>query len=444
MIFITLATILGCVGAWGVETLTLNGVLYKVGKNGEASAEASRAKDPWLHVVQIPEYIRLSNRTIPVTSIARNGFKDCRGLVMIALPNSIRHIGANAFSNCTKLETVVLPDKATVEITPKNFGDGGRGPFDGCTSLRAISGNLIQLPDYVLTDALRECTSVPFVYNAQTVQHTSVDQASTLQPTQNGLTDRNTFALVIGNEHYLGNIKEVPYANNDAEIFARYCRKTLGLSDANVRMLKDATLGQLANAIEELRNKAASVSDARIIFYYSGHGKPDDKDRQAYLVPVDASPYSNRTNYSLSDLYRELGEASANMTLVFLDACFSSATRTDDMLVAARAVRIVPREGAPTGNMVVFSAASEAETAYPIEDKGHGLFTYAVLSKLRETAGNVSLGELADAVTEYVTSSSLMSNRPQHPGVKVSPTLANWESLPLALPSATTKSRKKH
>ena len=247
-----------------------------------------------------------------------------------------------------------------------------------------------------------------------------------------GVKDNRTFALVVGNEHYQGNIKGVPYAANDAEIFAKYCKKTLGLPEANVRLITDATMGQLTNAIEELKNKVkATNGEGRIIFYYSGHGKPDDKDRQAYMVPVDASPYSNRTNYSLSELYKELGEADARLVTVFLDACFSGATRNDDMLVAARAMRQVPREETPLGNMVVFSAASDAETAYPVESKSHGVFTYALLDKLQSTEGKVTLGELADHITKTVTEISLDSNRPQNPKVMVSPALPEWSGIQL-------------
>lgn len=28
---------------------------------------------------------------------------------------------------------------------------------------------------------------------------------------------------------------------------------------------------------------------AKVIFYYAGHGIPDEKDRQAYLLPVDGN-----------------------------------------------------------------------------------------------------------------------------------------------------------
>lgn len=607
-------------------TVVLNGVEYTIDAkicNGIAVAAAIKKGDPRLEILQIPSEINYNGGRVPVSAIAKDGFKGCKNLKTVILPNSITQIGVDAFKDCENLTSVILPDVAYIEIEQENFGSGGTGPFKGCKRLRTIRGNNTLLPDYVLTSALRKCNDVPFFYrqdtgsgdmpavsatwteaappfseyadskvrqpmelwekrkpyesaddymqrvtdasrearlkeyiaqareeylatfapsfvsgqikyydpdyNVFTIEIPSYGEvyakvpkdesdrfrsrwsnvamqprfgilddrlavlscrfvldgktyesesvytdeadrgyADVLRPLSEliaentagapaevtapgdapkspavvdpvdltipstGVDDKHTFALIIGNEHYQGNIKGVPYAANDAQIFARYCKRTLGLPDANVKLLTDATMGQMTNAIEELKNKARAVKgDARIIFYYSGHGKPDDKDRQAYMVPVDASPYSNRTNYSLSELYRELSESEAQLVTVFLDACFSGATRNDDMLVAARAMRQVPREDTPQGNMVVFTAASDAETAYPAESKGHGVFTYALLEKLQSTQGNVSLGQLADHISRTVTDMSLSANRPQTPKVLVSPSLTGWSDIQL-------------
>ncbi len=605
------------------NSMVLNGVLYSIGKDGTATASSLKAKDPKLEMLQIPTILNINNRNVQVTAIAKKGFKGCKNLKSVILPNSIRKIGAEAFAECTSLEQIVLPDQAVVELSDINFGTGGDGLFKGCKKLSVIKGNNLLLPDYVLTTALKNCDDVPFIYSINTDGNTPKaiytdpnanvppfsefaeakvkgpmemwekrkpyessseymervtdssreaklkellsqareeylskyaplgiggtigyydadynvftidthsygelyakvpkddaekfrsewnrvkleprfgildDQLAVLSCTflldgkmyhsesvyndetesgyremlrplsdllaentiinttpsnqdasgskvakvvdpvdikipATGVKDNRTFALIVGNEHYQGNIKGVPYAANDAEIFAQYCKKTLGLPEANVRLITDATMGQLTSAIEELKNKAkATNGEGRIIFYYSGHGKPDDKDRQAYMVPVDASPYSNRTNYSLSELYRELGEANAKLVTVFLDACFSGATREDDMLVAARAMRQVPREETPLGNIVVFSAASDAETAYPIESKNHGVFTYALLDKLQSSEGKVTLGELAEHIKSTVTEISLNANRPQNPKIMVSPAFPEWSGTQL-------------
>jgi hypothetical protein len=81
--------------------------------------------------------------------------------------------------------------------------------------------------------------------------------------------------------------------------------------------------------------------------------------------------------------------------------------------------------------MLVFSAASGEETAYPYKEKNHGIFTYYLLKKLQETEGNVTMGELTDYVKTEVLKSSIIENqKSQTPTFSVSPELkANWHNM---------------
>ena len=83
--------------------------------------------------------------------------------------------------------------------------------------------------------------------------------------------------------------------------------------------------------------------------------------------------------------------------------------------------------------MVVFSAASGDETAFPYSAKGHGLFTYYLLKKLQETKGDVSLGELESYISENVKQQSVVINRKvQTPTATPSTSLtAGWKELKL-------------
>ena len=101
------------------------------------------------------------------------------------------------------------------------------------------------------------------------------------------------------------------------------------------------------------------------------------------------------------------------------------------MLASARGVAIKARADAPTGEMVVFSAAQGDETAYPYREKGHGLFTYYLLKKLQQSKGNVTYGELGDYITEQVGRTAIVENsKPQTPTVTVAPALAQtWKNL---------------
>ena len=70
------------------------------------------------------------------------------------------------------------------------------------------------------------------------------------------------------------------------------------------------------------------------------------------------------------------------------------------------------------GKLVVLTAASGEETAYPYNEKAHGLFTYFLLKKLNETKGVCSLGELSEYITTNVKRQSIVINRkPQTPAI---------------------------
>ena len=137
---------------------------------------------------------------------------------------------------------------------------------------------------------------------------------------------------------------------------------------------------------------------------------PDEKEKTAYLLPVDGYGSDVTTGYSLADLYVALGELPTKSVTVFLDACFSGAKREGDMLASARGVAIKVKSTEPKGNMVVFTAAQGDETAYPYKEQGHGMFTYYLLKNLQETKGNATLGELGDFVKTQVERQSVVVN----------------------------------
>lgn len=207
-----------------------------------------------------------------------------------------------------------------------------------------------------------------------------------------------TFAVIISNEKYQME-KPVQYAENDGKIFTEYCKKALGLPEKNVHFITNATLNNIKHEIKWLQDVIAVYNgDAKVIFYYAGHGIPDEQNKSAYLLPIDGYGSDVTTGYALEDLYKALGCLPSKAVTVFLDACFSGAKRDGDMLASARGVAIKVKQNYPTGNMVVFTAAQGDETAYPYKEEGHGLFTYYLLKKLQETKGDVTLGELGDSL----------------------------------------------
>lgn len=252
-------------------------------------------------------------------------------------------------------------------------------------------------------------------------------------PEKNGITvsnmDNNTFALIIGNEQYKEEAS-VEYAINDAKAVCDFFENNLGIPNKQIKYIENATYNDIRRAVNWLvQAMNFSQNKGRAIFYYAGHGIPNESDNSSYLLPYDGVGSDIESAYSLKTLYEKLGASNAKSIIVLLDACFSGSKRENAMLASARGVAIKAKPASPQGNMVVFSAAKGDETAYPYKEKKHGMFTYYLLNKLQESKGKITLGELGDYLQKEVSRQSFLeNNKTQTPTVSASPSLgASWK-----------------
>ena len=242
----------------------------------------------------------------------------------------------------------------------------------------------------------------------------------------------NIYVFIVSNEDYPN--RRVPYALNDGRIFAEYSNKTLGVPSNHIRVYENATCGNILACVANIKKASeANDGDINIIFYYAGHAFPDENTKDAYLLPVDGDSRLVETCYSLKRLYDELGKIKTHQVVCFLDACFSGATREDDMLLTGRGVAIKPKEETPQGNLIVFTSASGNETAHQYEEKQHGLFTYYLLKKMQDSKGSFTLGEMYDYVSKNVKKTSFdVNNKIQTPSVILSETMGTkWRNIKL-------------
>ena len=246
----------------------------------------------------------------------------------------------------------------------------------------------------------------------------------------------NRFALVIGNQDYtsyqrtLSSEQNVDYAENDATIFKQYCLKTLGVKQENMHFLLNATAGQMSQEIDLVSKIVSKLgSEAELIVYYAGHGYPDEFTKVPYLIPVDVSASSLNSAIKLSEVYEKLSSTNAGKISVFLDACFTGGGRTSGLIVS-RGVKIRPKKGALSGNMIVFSASSSDQSSLPYHKEAHGMFTFHLLKKLQETKGAISMGALSDYLIDKVSLQSLKENKKeQDPTVNTSQEVSTqWRS----------------
>ena len=242
----------------------------------------------------------------------------------------------------------------------------------------------------------------------------------------------NTYALIIANEDYQF-VDDVNFAAHDGEIFKEYCIKTLGIPERQIRYCANASYGVISGGVDWLKYALNNFEGCKAIVYYCGHGIPDEKTGDAYIIPVDGKGTNTTTCYSLNTLYTTLANTKASNITYFMDACFTGANKEGSMLVAARGVAREAKKEVLEGKSVVFSASSGDETAMTYPEKGHGLFTYFLLKKLQETQGNVSYSELADYINKNVKKEAFLINeKPQTPVIATSPDAANsWSNMKL-------------
>jgi hypothetical protein len=117
--------------------------------------------------------------------------------------------------------------------------------------------------------------------------------------------------------------------------------------------------------------------------------------------------------------------------IVFLDACFSGGGRTS-VVYAARGARIAPNNDGttPAGNMIVFSACEGTQSALAFDKEKHGLFTYYLLKKLKESQKDLTYEQLFTYIHDEVSVAAVRVNgKAQDPNIIISSDLGDkWKT----------------
>lgn len=232
------------------------------------------------------------------------------------------------------------------------------------------------------------------------------------------------FAVVVGVEKYSNDLPAAQFAERDAQAVRNHL-VAMGYPERNIKFLlgNRATKGKLEGIIEDWLPRNAK-KDGRVFFYFSGHGAPDIKSKQAYLVPWDGDPnLLNKTAYPLKKLYADLSALKARQVIVALDSCFSGAGGRSIIAAGIRPlVTTVDSSLNPGSNLVLFTAASSQETAGSLPDQQHGIFTYYFLKGLntyaKRAGGTITSKTLYEYIRPKVQDAASRQNQEQTPGLE--------------------------
>lgn len=224
---------------------------------------------------------------------------------------------------------------------------------------------------------------------------------------QTSTQNEEAFAFIIANENY-NHFSGAAYSHNDGKVFAEYCKKTLGLPENNIRYYEDATYGNMANALKQLRDIAdVYEGDAKIIFYFSGLGITDEKTSERYILPSDASFSAlGSTGYQVNELMDLLNQLKSQYTLLVVDAPFNGNGKDGKPITSGRGVKIANKKVISQDN-VVGLIGSEEGNGYSCKQLQHSIMTYSLLEKLKTVKGECCIGDMLEASFQKTREQSL-------------------------------------
>ena len=226
-----------------LEGETSNGLKWKENEDGSIAITnyTGESRD-----VVIPDKIR--GKT--VAEIGEWAFSDCTGLISVSIPDSVKSIGDGAFSGCTGLTSVDIPDSVKFigewafsdctglisVIIPGSVTEIGYWAFSGCTGLKSVT----------IPDSVTEIGEWAFGY------YWDEDADEYL------LTDLIIFGKISSAAEEYANENSIPFVAMDKE-----------LSDTEKNITVTGDIGENTKLeVSELKPEDAKISGKKTCAYY--------------------------------------------------------------------------------------------------------------------------------------------------------------------------------
>lgn len=136
------------------------------------------------------------------------------------------------------------------------------------------------------------------------------------------LSDRRYYALVIAVEDYADSkIQDLDNPISDAAGLAEILNTNYTFDKEDIRLLKNPNRAEIIEAFDKL---ALDIEERDNLFiFYAGHGIWDERLKQGFWLPSDASLNSKAQWLSNSTLRDYISGIKSKHTLLVTDACFS-------------------------------------------------------------------------------------------------------------------------
>ncbi len=236
--------------------------------------------------------------------------------------------------------------------------------------------------------------------------------------------NRDAVALVIGVASYENTPAPAIYADSDALMFRDYASEKLGIPENRIKTLVNDTADEreLLLSVKNWLARSVKQDKTDVYIFFAGHGLASDDGEKMYLLPYDGAPeLLERTAILRDELFSDIAAVNPRSVTVFLDTCYSGTTRGTDMLVASRPIVIRAKQQNIPDGFTVFTAAGGDQTAKPLEEAKHGMFSYFLMKGMEGDAdGNqdnqITAAELHQYVEQNVVQQSGGSQVPELQG----------------------------
>jgi hypothetical protein len=258
------------------------------------------------------------------------------------------------------------------------------------------------------------------------IQQASGPRFDDLDPTSGKRVKRNdnALALIVGIADYERTDAPAIYADKDAQFFHDYASLKLGIPESNITtMVNDkAEQGDVILAVKDWMRRSSKPGKSDVYVFFAGHGLASQDGEEMYLLPYDGRPrLLEDSAISRERLFADISAANPRSVTVFLDTCYSGTTRGTDMLIASRPIAIRALEQSIPDNFTVMTAAAGDQTAKPLEEAKHGMFSYFLMKGMEGEAdanndNEITAGELHSYVQTNVIQQSSGSQTPELQG----------------------------
>ena len=234
----------------------------------------------------------------------------------------------------------------------------------------------------------------------------------------------NAIALVVGIANYENTPAKAIYADSDALMFRDYASEKLGIPENRIKtMVNDkADERELLLSVKSWLARSVRQDQTDVYIFFAGHGLASEDGENMYLLPHDGAPeLLDDTAIMRNRLFADIASSGPRSVTVFFDTCYSGTTRGPDMLIASRPIALRAKGSSIPDGFTVFTAAGGDQTAKPLEEAKHGMFSYFLMKGMEGDADSnqdnqITAAELHEYVEQNVVRQSGGSQVPELQG----------------------------